>query len=106
LYPTFERPLRDSILNFLRLLAERGVGWPAFIFVTIADARGLFLIKNQLFEQSEHQFDQEVLELPEIEVTDGRFEDVSLKMVLDIVWNAVGVASSPSFDSDGNWRSN
>jgi hypothetical protein len=63
-------------------------------------------MRGQYAGQSDYQFDQGTLELPEIEVTDGQFGDASLKMVLDIVWNGAGVASSPSFDADGKWRPN
>jgi hypothetical protein len=48
--------------------------------------------------------DRDVLMLPEILVEDlyARAGPL-LKPTLDLVWNACGHASSPFFDSAGNW---
>lgn len=83
---------------------------PPFVCgASLVNARGAYLfVRNGAFAMDDvRPIDRDVVDLPEVALEDaGVPVDVSLRPLLDGLWNACGLARSWSYAEDGRWRPN
>jgi hypothetical protein len=102
-----ERRVYDVITRFLEQLRQLGVRPPVFLYATLHDVKGLWLVPDgdSSFVSDHRSLDRHVLSLPPLELTD--FETMpskALRRTCDTLWHAIGAAESTSFENDGTWK--
>jgi hypothetical protein len=100
----YERYVVDYLPSCIRALQEIGATPPLVVALTLTNTRGLRMGVDSFGVQQGTPIAADTIILPETVVSDfatpvGKI----LKPMFDIVWNASGYASSPNFDSEGNW---
>jgi len=103
----YEEALVGYLPECLDALRRLGCQPPVLIGISLLGVRGLRLavdVNMEINMGGVRPIDREVLMLPEMLIDDlsSPFEPF-LKPILDLVWNACGMPSSPHFDEAGHW---
>lgn len=102
---TFEEEVRKFVSNSLSLLQEHGVEPPLHIMLSLLRVKDYLMALNQSADEEPYPIDRDELLVPTTVL--ASFEsDVDRVMLpaFNRIWNASGVASSPNYDENGNWR--
>lgn len=105
------RKLENRILKwanrFLAFQTINGIQYPIVILASLVGAKG-YREKISSYDLSDHEINRDVLLLPEVVLEENPMSEAelakSLKPVLDSLWQAAGMASSCSFNSEGVWE--
>jgi hypothetical protein len=98
-----DRLLVESVRKYEAILRSLRVDPPVLIFVSLLDIKGFrILIDDRFLDPCARPIDRHQL-LPTETVVESYDEPVDLAMrpICDRIWNAVGVAASPSFMESG-----
>jgi len=105
------RKLENRIVKwtnrFLAFQTNNGIQYPIVILASLVGAKG-YRERINSYDLSDHEIDRDVLLLPEVVLEENPLSEAelvkSLKPVLDSLWQAAGMASSCSFNSEGVWK--
>jgi Putative DNA-binding domain len=99
-----ERALLTHLPMYLELQRWLGVSPPIIVFLALLGVHDYEMPVREARLGEIHRFDRDDIVVPDtlIESYDETPERV-LKPLLDIIWNAGGLAGSPNFDQDGRW---
>lgn len=105
------RKLENTIVKwvnrFLVFQTRNGIQYPIVILASLVSAKG-YRERVTPYELSDHEIDRDVLLLPEVVLEESPLSESELakllKPVLDSLWQAAGMSSSCSFNSDGTWK--
>jgi hypothetical protein len=104
--PRLEAKLIQNLGAWQKLWKRIGVGPPIAIGVAVFGVKGTGIRPTSdpwVFPHETYPFDRDPIMVPEVVVEDTITPpDVTLKPVLDMLWNAGGWAGSPSY-LDGKW---
>lgn len=100
---TFEGSLVSQIPTYLLALQKLGAAPPFVISLTLTGVKGFIMAGPERFISGTPAFDRDVVFIPELFVERTDCQAVDFKPMLDAVWNAGGIVSSPNFDGQGNW---
>lgn len=96
---------RFGIKHYFSLYERLGFVGPFVTYLSFTNVKGYRIAGERFSMNINHPIDRDVLLLPEIivDLNDPAL-DKKLQPVFDLIWNAVGITQSPSFDEAGNWR--
>jgi hypothetical protein len=101
----YEGELLGGMAEYLKGYRSISIRPPIWGFLTLTGVKGITISYRGERPQDRHQFDRDVLELPEFVIADlGQDPASLLRPSFDLIWNAVGLRNSFNFDSDGNFR--
>lgn len=90
------------VAEYIRHFAEMPIGNQLAIMVTLMNARGFHVLPRERYD--ERVIDRHILAIPEVVIERGiAATPATLKPVLDMLWQACGVFSSPYFTAGGEW---
>ncbi|MEK4781247.1 toll/interleukin-1 receptor domain-containing protein [Bacillus sp. FSL L8-0199] len=101
---SFEKDIINRIEEYyMQALKNIGAKLPFAISITLIDVKDAYIAMNHKFHRAKIQKD--VLKLPTTIITSWD-ENIgkSLRPSFDRLWNNCGIAKSPNYDTDGNWR--
>ena len=99
----FEKSLVSQIPVYLLALQKLGAAPPFVISLTLTGVKGFMMAGPERFISGTPAFDRDVVFIPELFLERTDCHALDLKPMLDAVWNAGGIVSSPNFDGRGNW---
>ncbi|MFJ8220767.1 toll/interleukin-1 receptor domain-containing protein [Bacillus cereus] len=102
----FEREILRLIESRYKVaLKKLGIKLPFAISITLTDVEDYYISMNP--EYSNGKIGDRILKLPTVVVNSWE-DDIGkvLRPSFDYLWNNCGVAESPNYDADGNWRPN
>lgn len=101
--PGYEGHVISAAREYLDLLTSMDVNPPFVLMLTILNVEGYHLPLN-FGRIAGHEIDERFLILPDVEV-DVWPTDLAqtFRPVFDMVWQAMGIVSSPNYDKAGNW---
>lgn len=100
-----EKTIIDSIPGYLQILKLLKIFPPFFLFITLIDIKGYFLISRSILKNEDHKIDRDILLLPELIIE--RYEEVVetiLKSSFDFIWNSAGYKESLNYDKNNKWN--
>lgn len=102
--PSVEWAALSALSSYREKLAEKGVGLPLYVFLSLIGVRGHSLaLPGRPFDLRRPQRTDALL-LPEAVITDAQQTDEEvLRPVFDRLWNAFGYERSMSFDAAGKY---
>lgn len=100
---SFEGNLIQHIQKYLATLKTLGITPPIVIMLSLIGVRGFCMVTSNI-HQGGYPIDRDLLTTPEIVLNKLECSPRDLKPILDSVWNASGIMSSPNFDASGQWR--
>lgn len=103
-----ESEIIDHVRACLNILSDLEIATPVFVFITLTGVQGQRMAygnQGARIIEEVAPIRTSVLSLPEV-VFDSYDQptDRTLLPAFEIVWNACGIATSPYFDVNGNWR--
>lgn len=102
----FEREILRLIESRYKVaLKKLGIKLPFAISITLTDVEDYYISMNPKY--SNGKIGDRILKLPTVVVNSWE-DDIGkvLRPSFDYLWNNCGVAESPNYDADGNWRPN
>jgi hypothetical protein len=102
----YEEYLVAGLAAYMTALAQVGVGFPLFVFLSVVQALGYhFAIRDDFGRSRPAELDRDTLILPEV-VAESSSADAGqiLRPLFDMVWNAFGMLRSPNYDANGRFR--
>lgn len=102
----FEEQILKASTDYLKVLNDLGTQPPVYVFLSLLGVKGCRMGVSTAFDHDDqYPIEREVLELPEVVVSDFAAPPASLmKGPIDLVWNACGFPGSPNFDAQGKWQ--
>ncbi len=97
-----EEQVVRSVQDALTLFQQLETPPPIAVLLTLLGAKGA-LVKHKT--ETSAEFDRDVARLPEVILDDLMCDVRSLRPLFDGLWQAAGVAGSPSYAPDGRWAS-
>lgn len=92
-----------QVAEYSRHFASLPLGTQLVIMVTLMNAQGFQVLPHH-DRYDERVIDRRILEIPDVVIErDVATSPSTLKPVLDMLWQACGVACSPYFTDDGEW---
>lgn len=105
-YPyQYERRIRESLANGIKLLEKLDVPPPYFVALAVLRCRDFGLYRGSAgFHSGYKKLERDRIVLPErsIESWDGNV-DVVLRLLFDMIFNAFAYPRSTNYDKDGVW---
>jgi hypothetical protein len=98
----FERHILQGSAAYLKVQNDLGLTPPVFAFVSLVGARGC---RVPSVEEDSYPIIEDPVQIPGVTIMS--FEEkpeVTLRPLIDMIWNACGVSRSPNFDAEGKWR--
>ena len=100
-----------GVQRYLEVQRDVGATLPVVVLVTLLDASGRWISTGAMSEQLSAmrvdlpRIDRNTVALPEV-LIEAWDADVTLALrpVFDAFWQSSGIAASPSYDDEGNWR--
>ncbi|PFK27951.1 hypothetical protein COI98_00780 [Bacillus cereus] len=102
----FEREILRLIESRYKVaLKKLGIKLPFAISITLTDVEDYYISMNSVYPNG--KIGDRILKLPTVVVNSWE-DDIGkvLRPSFDYLWNNCGVAESPNYDADGNWRPN
>jgi hypothetical protein len=93
----FQQGLIKAVPRFLAKQREIGVEPPLFIMLSLLRVKGFYLYFGK--ETISDKIDQDDILVPEIQINSTESNPIQvMKPIFDVVWNAVGLAESTSYN--------
>lgn len=105
----YENMVVHYIQRLFTVLQEIGVSTPLYVFISFTGVKGFLIVPDSsrywhLDEKDYYPINQDILQLPEVWVTDFNCNLVdTLKPTFDLLWNACGYERSLNYDQEGKW---
>jgi hypothetical protein len=97
---SFEEEILQFIPHCLSSMEAILIELPAVILLSLTGVKGYGMATRQ--RMTTDRIDRDILQVPELLIEDYQVSVRQIKLLLDPVWNAVGLFGSPNFDSEGN----
>jgi hypothetical protein len=102
----YERDLLDALNSYLPALRALGAETPAYVYFSLLGIKGyrMGVSSQRFFDADTFVADRDVLDFPEITITDWACDiDRVMHPLFDVVSNAFGLTRSFNYDEQGNW---
>lgn len=102
----YELDILRALNSYLPALRDLGVETPAYVFFSLLGVKGyrMGVSRQRFFETENFVADRDVLDFPEIMVTDWDCDTERLmRPLFDMVWNAFGLMRSFNYNDQGEW---
>jgi hypothetical protein len=98
-----EGVVADALQIYSPVLVDSGASFPCAIMVSLVNAKGLKLPPDEWKEPRGQPVTRDVVLLPDVVLEEPSFRGVSLRQVLDALWQAFGMERSPHFGPNDEW---
>jgi hypothetical protein len=98
---SFEEALLRQIPRYLQALQKLGTSAPILVTLVLTGVKDFHMAGG-----GRSKIDRDILIVPELVLEKFEASPLELRPLLDSVWHASGVLSSPNFDPEGNWEPN
>lgn len=103
---SYELDILRALNSYLPALRDLGVETPAYVFFSLLGVKGfrMGLSRHRFIDTDTYMADRDVLDFPEILITDWACDTGRLmRPLFDVVWNAFGLAKSFNYNDQGEW---
>lgn len=104
----FANMIVGAVKNFLTVQGALDIGFPTYSMLSLCNARGLRMRVQQAASGLDHwaiPLDDQLIAFPEtVFESPGVDVPATLRPLLDVVWNAFGLAACDMFTPQGTWK--
>lgn len=102
---SFEGYLKNFVTKSIAEISHWGASSEVLVMLSLVRAKGMRLAYSREFAGDERlEFDRDILAFPEVEVIPENGDPMrQIRPLLDMVWQAAGLAGSPNFNEVGDW---